>query len=118
MTSMSRKISRWVADITYDDLPSEVIDRAKGVTLQALSSVLLGYTRPEAKQALAMMKEEEAGGCGAATCLVAGAKMTALVNAETIFSGGKWDTFRMLTHPGCAIIPAALAAAETNGASG
>ncbi len=122
MTSMSRKISRWVADITYDDLPSEVIDRAKGVTLQALSSVLLGYTRPEAKQALAMMREEETGGGGAATCLVTGAKMTkagaALVNAETIFSGGKWDTFRMLTHPGCAIIPAALAAAETNGASG
>src|SRR5206468_1998190 len=35
-----------------------------------------------------------------------------------IFAGGKWDTFRMLTHPGIAILPAALAAAEVAGASG
>ena len=77
--------------------------------------------RADAKQALAMMQEEEAGGGGAATCLVTGAKLTkagaALVNAETIFAGGKWDTFRMLTHPGCAILPAAFVAAETTGAS-
>src|ERR1700722_11775910 len=35
-----------------------------------------------------------------------------------IFAGGKWDTFRMLTHPGIAIFPAALAAAEATGCSG
>ena len=38
----------------------------------------------------------------------------AFVNAEMIFAGGKWDTFRMLTHPGIAILPAALVAAETH----
>ena len=47
-----------------------------------------------------------------------GAKLTkagaAFVNAEMIFAGGKWDTFRMLTHPGTAIMPAALVAAETD----
>src|SRR5437588_3331846 len=42
----------------------------------------------------------------------------AFVNAEMIFAGGKWDTFRMLTHPGIAILPAALVAAEITGASG
>jgi 2-methylcitrate dehydratase PrpD len=35
-----------------------------------------------------------------------------------MLAGGKWDTFRMLTHPGTAIIPAGLAAAEAEGASG
>src|SRR5580658_10141832 len=35
-----------------------------------------------------------------------------------IFAGGKLDTFRMLTHPGTAILPAALAAAELTGCSG
>ena len=77
---------------------------------------------PASRQALALMQEEEAGGGGAATVLCHGAKLTkagaAFVNAETIFAGGKWDTFRMLTHPGTAILPAALAAAETTGASG
>jgi len=34
------------------------------------------------------------------------------------FAGGKWDTFRMLTHPGTAILPAALVAAEVTGCSG
>jgi hypothetical protein len=33
-------------------------------------------------------------------------------------AGGKWDTFRMLTHPGTIIIPGALVAAEATGASG
>ena len=39
-------------------------------------------------------------------------------NSEMMLAGGKWDTFRMLTHPGTAIVPGALIAAETEGASG
>jgi len=35
-----------------------------------------------------------------------------------VLAGGKWDTFRMLTHPGTAILPAALVAAELAGSSG
>ena len=35
-----------------------------------------------------------------------------------ILAGGKWDTFRMLTHPGAAILPAAIVAAEVTGCSG
>src|SRR6266849_2806337 len=38
--------------------------------------------------------------------------------ADLNFDDGKWDTFRMLTHPGTAILPAALVAAETTGVSG
>ncbi len=122
MASMSRTLAAWVAGLKYEDLPAEVVDRAKGLTLHGLSSALLGRGFPESGQALRMMQEEEAGGGGAATVLVEGAKLTkagaALVNAEMMFAGGKWDTFRMLTHPGCAIIPAALVASETGGASG
>ena len=120
--SLSRQFAAFVADLTYEALPDAVIDRAKGVTLQALSSALVAHDMPASRQALALMREEEAGGGGAATVLCHGAKLTkagaAFVNAETIFAGGKWDTFRMLTHPGTAIMPAALAAAEISGASG
>src|SRR5690242_16081854 len=120
--SLSRELAGFVAGLRYDDLPAAVVDRAKGVTLQPLCSPLVGRDFPPARQALALMQEEEAGGGGAATVLCHGAKLTksgaAFVNAETIFAGGKWDTFRMLTHPGVAILPAALAAAETTGASG
>ncbi len=122
MASMSRELAAWVAGLSYDDLPAAVIDRAKGLTLQGLSSALMGYDRPPTDQALAVMQAEEAGGAGVATVLVHGAKLTkagaCYVNSDLIFIGGKWDTFRMLTHPGCAILPAALMAAEVEGASG
>ncbi|MGH7046741.1 MAG: MmgE/PrpD family protein [Stellaceae bacterium] len=120
--SLSREFARFVADLKYEDLPSEVVDRAKGVTLEALASALVAHDMPASRQALALMREEEAGGGGVASVLCNGAKLTkagaAFVNAETIFAGGKWDTFRMLTHPGTAILPAALVAAEVAGASG
>src|ERR1700736_845678 len=120
--SLSREFAGFVAGLQYENLPPDVVDRAKGVTLQALSSALIARDMPASRQALALMQEEEAGGGGAATVLCHGTKLTkagaAFVNAETIFAGGKWDTFRMLTHPGIAILPAAFAAAETASASG
>jgi hypothetical protein len=120
--SLSRDFAGFVAGLKYEDLPAAVVDRAKGVTLQALSSALVARDMPASRQALALMREEEAGGGGAATVLCHGARLTkagaAFVNAETVFAGGKWDTFRMLTHPGTAILPAALVAAEVAGASG
>ena len=120
--SLSRDFAAFVAGLRYENLPAAVVDRAKGVTLQALSSALVARDMPASRQALALMREEEAGGGGAATVLCHGIKLTkagaAFVNAETIFAGGKWDTFRMLTHPGTAILPAALVAAEVAGSSG
>jgi 2-methylcitrate dehydratase PrpD len=120
--SLSRDFARFVTDLTYQDLPPDVVDRAKGVTLQALTSALLARDMPPSRQALALMQEEEAGGGGAATVLCNGVRLTkagaAFVNSEMILAGGKWDTFRMLTHPGTAILPAALVAAEITEASG
>src|SRR5271167_3708630 len=120
--SLSRAFAAFAADLDYDALPPEVIDRAKGVTLQALTSALVAHAMPASQQALALMQEEEAGGAGAATVLCSGARLTkagaAFVNAEMILAGGKWDTFRMLTHPGTAILPAAIVAAEVTGCSG
>jgi hypothetical protein len=120
--SLSRDFAAFVASLRYEDLPAAVIDRAKGVILQGLTSALVAHDMPASRQALALMQEEEAGGGGAATTLCSGAKLTkagaAFVNAEMLLAGGKWDTFRMLTHPGTAILPAALVAAEITGCSG
>src|SRR5437016_14452734 len=119
---MSRQLARWVASLRYEDLPGAVVDRAKGVTLQALASALVSASMPAAREALDLMREEEAGGGGAATVLGDGTRLTkagaAFVNAEMILAGGKWDTFRMLTHPGTAIVPAGLVTAEVTGCSG
>ena len=122
MESISRQLAQWAAGLRYEDLPPTVIDRAKGVTLQSLTSVLIGSTFGAGKQALKMIADEEAGVKKGATLLTNGTLVTkggaAYANSELALAGGKFDTFRMLTHPNTAIIPAALVAAESSGASG
>jgi hypothetical protein len=48
MASLSRQLAQWVVGLRYDDLPPAVVDRAKGVTLYSLASVLLGSQGGEA----------------------------------------------------------------------
>src|SRR5260370_32298573 len=67
MMSLSREFAGFVARLQYENLPPEVVDRAKGVTLQALSSALIARDMPPSRQALVLMQEEEAGGGGAPT---------------------------------------------------
>src|SRR2546428_2641542 len=122
MASLSRQLAQWVVGLRHQDLPAAVVDRAKGVTLHGLASVLLGSEAPGGRQAVKLITEEEAGVRDGATIMVSGARVTkggaAFANAEMAMAGGKWDTFRMLTHPGTSIIPGAFVAAETAGASG
>src|SRR5215475_7706459 len=122
MASLSRQLAQWIAGLRYEDLPPAVVDRAKGVTLHALASVLLGAASPEGQRAVALITDEEAGVRDGATIMVDGTRVTrggaAYANAEMAFAGGKWDTFRMLTHPGTSIVPGAFVAAETDGVSG
>jgi 2-methylcitrate dehydratase PrpD len=122
MHSLSRQLAQWVVGLRYEDLPPEVADRAKGVTLHCLASVLLGSNSAPGRQAVKLVKDEEAGVRRGATIMVDGATATragaAYANSEMALAGGKFDTFRMLTHPGTSIIPGALAAAEAAGATG
>ena len=122
MASLSRQLAQWVVGLRHQDLPAAVVDRAKGVTLHGLASVLLGSEAPGGRQAVKLITEEEAGVRDGATIMVSGARVTkggaAFANAEMAMAGGKWDTFRMLTHPGTSIIPGGFVAAETAGASG
>ncbi|MEE3167555.1 MAG: MmgE/PrpD family protein [Chloroflexota bacterium] len=122
MVSLSRQLSQWVAGLRYDDLPPAVVDRAKGVTLHSLASVLLGSQSLVGQQAVQLINAEESGVSHGATIMVNGATVTkggaAFANAEMAMLGGKLDSFRMLTHPGTSILPGAFVAAETAGASG
>jgi 2-methylcitrate dehydratase PrpD len=122
MASLSRQLAQWVTKLRYEDLPPAVVDRAKGVTLHALASILIGSQSRPGKQAVKLIVEEEEGAKRGATIMVEGTKVTrggaAFANSEMGTAGGKWDTFRMLTHPGTSILPGAFVAAETSGASG
>jgi 2-methylcitrate dehydratase PrpD len=122
MASLSRQLAQWVVGLRYEDLPAAVVDRAKSVTLHGLASILLGSQLPVGQQAVKLITEEEAGVTKGSTIMVDGTRVTkggaAFANSEMAMAGGKWDTFRMLTHPGTSILPGAFVAAETAGASG
>ncbi|MEO7728285.1 MAG: MmgE/PrpD family protein [Burkholderiales bacterium] len=122
MASLSRQLARWITGLKYADLPPEVVDRAKGVTLQCLSSILIGSQTKPGRDAVKLMSDDESGVQRGATILVSGEKVTkggaAFANSEMAFAGGKWDTFRMLMHPGTSVPPSALVASEETGASG
>jgi len=122
MASLSRQLAQWVVGLRYEDLPPEVIDRAKGVTLHSLASVLLGSQSRDGQQAVQLISADEAGVRNGASIMVHGTKVTkggaAFANAEMAMAGGKLDSFRMLTHPGTSIVPGAFVAAEITGASG
>jgi len=122
MASLSRKLAQWIVGLRYEDLPADVVDRAKGVSLHCLASVLLGAKTGPGQQALKLITDEESGVRRGATLMVDGGTATkggaAYANSEMALAGGKFDTFRMLTHPGTSIIPGALVAAEVANASG
>jgi hypothetical protein len=61
--SLSREFAAFVAGLKFEDLPEAVVDRAKGVSrCRRLSSALVAHDMPATRQALAIMREEEAGG--------------------------------------------------------
>ena len=76
MASLSRQLARWVVGLRYEDLPLAVVDRAKGVTLQGLASILLGSRSPEGRQAVKLVVDEETGVSNGATILVNGTRVT------------------------------------------
>src|SRR5262245_14242423 len=73
--SLSRQVARWAAALRYEDLPPAVVDRAKGLTVQALASILVGSKLPAGEEAI-KVSEEEAGVRDGATVMVAGVKAT------------------------------------------
>ena len=76
MPSLSRQLAQWIVDLRYEDLPPAVVDRAKGVTLHCIASVLLGSQTKGGQQAVKLIVEEEAGVKNGATIMVDGTKVT------------------------------------------
>src|SRR5262245_27802840 len=74
--SLSRQFAQWVVGLRYEDLPAEVIDRVKGLTLQNLASALVGSELPGGQQAVALVTGEEMGVRSGATILVNGSRVT------------------------------------------
>jgi len=119
--SISRQFARWAANLQYEDLPPEVVDKVKAFLLHALTSAVLGAPTAHAKKAVQLTKTEE-GKPDGATILTDGSKATRIgatfANSELMHSSSLFDSYRMLTHPGPVLVPAAIVNAELGQKSG
>lgn len=114
---LSREFGKLLANVSYQNLPQEVVEMAKSRILDALSVSLNGKHLPHCQVAVRSIS----GSTGVCTILgeqmQAGASDAAFVNAVIGHSTLQED-FGGGGHPGTYIIPAALAVAEERGASG
>ncbi len=119
--SISRQFARWAASLRYEDLPPQVVDKVKALMLHALTSVGFGTLNQHSREVVNLTLMEEARADGA-TVLGDGRKATrvgaAFANAELMHASLLWDSYRMLTHPGPVLIPAAMVNAELEGRNG
>ena len=119
--SISRQVAHWAASLTYDDLPPAVVDKVKALLLHGLTGAAIGTQTAKGQHVVHLMLDEEPKTDGA-TIFASGAKATrngaTFANAEIMHASDLLDSYRMLTHPGPILIPAALSNAELEGRSG
>lgn len=120
--TLARRFARYAAGLRYEDLPPEVLDKAKACILHCTGVGLAGHGSAAVRAARAAVLAQESGGAGLATVLVDGARATpygaAFVNSALMHAKLQEDAYHTGSHPGVMVIPAALAAAETRGKSG
>ncbi|MDO9435374.1 MmgE/PrpD family protein [Hydrogenophaga sp.] len=115
------EICTWAQSFAYDSLATNTIDKAKLCLIDALSASMSIGDKAESDAALALV----AGfGCGGAsvvigTSLRTAPSLAAFVNGSAAAGTARSDTHEAsASHPGSVVIPAALALAEVQNASG
>ena len=114
-------VSRFAAALSFDDLPSDVVDRALEVTADTMAVIAAGGREEEIRNLTADLVRE--GGDGPATLLTDGQKAPLL---EAALVNGTAGTFLELDegnqfsrgHPAVHVVPALLALGEALGSSG
>ena len=119
--SLSRQLARWAVNLDAADLPPAVIDKMQTSLLHATVVAIIGAGTHHGKAAVDLALAEEASAHGA-SILANGGRATrcgaAFANSKLMHATNQADSYRMLTHPGPCVIPAALASAQLGGADG
>jgi 2-methylcitrate dehydratase PrpD len=118
---MTRDLSDYIAATAKRPLPAEVEQKTKDHVLDTLAAILSGSRLGAGIQAAAYVKR--LGGTPEATVLgtslVVPAELAALANGMAGHADETDDShLRGRFHPGCGIVPAALAVAEQRGSGG
>lgn len=118
----TRALAEFAANLTFEVLPPEAVERTKELLLDWLASALAGHRSRQA-EIIAGLAREMGPQSGASELLGFGGSsspwLAALVNAASSHVVEQDDLHNAsVTHPGTVVFPAALACAQALGASG
>jgi 2-methylcitrate dehydratase PrpD len=114
-------LSAYMAQAASRKLPEQVGEKSKQMILDALAAMISGSTLAPGKTALKFARAYQGNRIAtvAASDILCGPIEAALVNGMLAHSDETDDTHPpSQSHPGCSIVPAALAACERFGADG
>lgn len=115
------KLGDFMADAARRALPEEVIEKTKQHILDTLAAMVSGAELPPGKVAFAFAKSHagEKNATVVGSNLLCGPIEAAMVNGMLAHSDETDDSHApSQSHPGCSVVPAALAASEHFGTSG
>ena len=114
------KLSTYMAEAASRPLPATVVERTKQAILDTFAAMISGAELPPGKFAQRFAVRFRGGAATVvASDILCGPVEAALVNGMLAHSDETDDTHpASLSHPGSAVVPAALAAGETFSASG
>lgn len=118
---MMQTLSTYMADATSHPLPTEVVEQAKNHVLDTLAAMISGSQLPPGQAAITFARSY--GGKRVATVaasdVICGPMEAAMANGVLAHSDETDDSHSASqSHPGCAVIPSALAAGERFSISG
>jgi 2-methylcitrate dehydratase PrpD len=114
-------LSAYMAEAANRDLPDAVAEKTKQMILDALAAMISGSTLAPGKTALKFARAYQGDRIAtiAASDVLCGPIEAALVNGMLAHSDETDDTHPpSQSHPGCSVVPAALAACEKFGSDG
>ena len=120
-TNYTQKLAQYTADLTYDKIPPEVIERAKLMTLHTLGVTLAAKKDELAIDSVKVGKAMNNGVGGSATVWATGEKMSP---ANASFVNGTmsdildWEDCSWTGHPSACAVPVSIAMAEDRHATG
>lgn len=120
-TDRTIQISKYLADLRYEDIPAEVVERAKVILMHTVGAALAARGSDVAKKADAMALAINNGVGGTVTRWAGEGKFSAVSAAflaGTLADALDWEDCSFTGHPSAGVIPVALITAEERHKSG
>jgi 2-methylcitrate dehydratase PrpD len=123
MAQETVRLAEYAAALRYEDLPAEIVRRAKECIVDTVAAIICGSALPWSRIVIRYAERTGPGG----KCHILGSGAAALqANAAALANGALAHAFELdsLTrpgagaHPGATVLPPALAVAQEQGSSG